>query len=63
MLYIYLSDMRKIGAFIEYDTASKSYMYSATFDLQSAVEVLSQKAETENASRPSVMQARPSLTT
>ncbi len=59
MLYIYLSDMRKIGAFIEYDTASKSYIYSTSFDLQSAIEVLSQKAEMENASKHSVMQTQP----
>lgn len=48
MIYIYLSDMRKIGAPIEYEMKCRSYVYSTSFDLQYAIEELGQRVEQES---------------
>jgi len=43
MLYIYLGDMRKIGASLKYDQINKTYVYESDFDLQNAIEDLIRK--------------------
>ena len=43
MLYVYLADMKKVGALIRYDRKSKTYQYTSDFNLQTAIDSLVKK--------------------